>query len=64
MQKVFNITKKQEEDQEKDSNSNNFIIDDFAKSYQIGRHRKKLQMQVARILRNETYIEVRRNDEG
>ncbi len=64
MQKVFNITKKQEEDHEKDFNSNNFIIDDFVKSHQIGRHKKKLQMQGARILRNETYIEVRRNDEG
>jgi len=34
-----------------------------AKSRQMGRHNKKLQMQGARILRNEAYIEVRRNDE-
>jgi hypothetical protein len=29
----------------------------------MGRHSKKLQMQGARILRNEAYIEVRRSDE-
>ena len=39
-------------------------IDDFIKSRQNGRHSKKLQMQGARILRNEAYIIVRRNDEG
>jgi hypothetical protein len=38
-------------------------FDNFVKSRQSGRHRKKLQMQGARILRNEAYIEVRRNDE-
>jgi len=43
--------------------------DDFAKSHRTGRHGKKLQMQGARSLpatgrlRNEAYIEVRRNDE-
>jgi hypothetical protein len=37
-------------------------IDAFAKSYESGRHSKKLQMQGARILRNEAYLEVRRND--
>jgi hypothetical protein len=36
-------------------------FDDFAKSRQSGRH--KLQMQGARILRHEAYIEVRCNDE-
>ena len=36
---------------------------DFVKSRQGGRHSKKLQMQGARVLRNEAYIEVRRNDE-
>jgi hypothetical protein len=38
-------------------------IDDFVKSREDGRHSKKLQMQDARILRNEAYIEVRCNDE-
>ncbi len=38
-------------------------IDDFIKSRQGRRHSKKLQMQGARILRNEAYIEVRCNDE-
>jgi len=37
--------------------------DAFVKSRQNRRHSKKLQMQGARILRNEAYIEVRRNDE-
>jgi hypothetical protein len=40
-----------------------WIIDDFAKSRKTGRHSKKSQMQGARILRNEAYIEVRCNDE-
>ena len=39
-------------------------MDDFVKSGQNRRHRKKLQMQGARILRNEAYIEGRRKDEG
>ena len=30
----------------------------------LGRHRKKLQRQGARILRNEAYWDVRRSDEG
>jgi hypothetical protein len=34
--------------------------DDFVKSRQGRRHSKKIQMQGARILRNEAYIEVRR----
>ena len=38
-------------------------LEDFVKSRQGGRHSKKLQMQGARILRNEAYIEVRCNDE-
>ena len=38
-------------------------LDELVKSHQIGRHSKKLQMQGAQILRNEAYIEVRRNDE-
>jgi hypothetical protein len=38
-------------------------FDELAKSGQGGRHSKKLQMQGARILRSEAYIEVRRNDE-
>ena len=38
-------------------------LDEFVKSRQNRRHSKKLQMQGARILRNEAYIEVRRNDE-
>ena len=37
-------------------------VDDFVKNRESGRHRKKLQMQGARILRNEAYIEVRRSD--
>ncbi len=37
-------------------------VDDFVKSRQDRRHSKKLQMQGARILRNEAYIEVRCND--
>jgi len=37
--------------------------DDSVKSRPNRRHSKKLQMQGARILRNEAYIEVRRNDE-
>jgi hypothetical protein len=37
--------------------------DDFVKSRQGRRHSKKLQMQGARILRDEAYIEVRRKDE-
>jgi hypothetical protein len=37
--------------------------DDLVKSRQSGRHSKKLQMQGARILRNEAYIKVRCNDE-
>ena len=37
-------------------------LDDFVRSRDIGRHSKKLQMQGARILRIEAYIEVRRND--
>jgi hypothetical protein len=37
--------------------------DDFVKSRRDRRHSKKLQMQGARILRNEEYIDVRRNDE-
>jgi hypothetical protein len=40
-----------------------FRIVEFVKSRQSGRHSKKRQMQGARILRNETYIEVRRSDE-
>ena len=36
---------------------------DFVRSRQVRRHSKKLQMQGARILRNEAYIDVRRNDE-
>jgi hypothetical protein len=36
---------------------------DFAKSRRHGRHSKKLQMQGARVLRNEAYIDVRCNDE-
>jgi hypothetical protein len=39
------------------------ILDELVKSRQRGRHSKKLQMQGAQILRNEAYIEVRRNDE-
>jgi hypothetical protein len=38
-------------------------LDDFVKSRQGGRHSKKLQMQGARILRNEAHIEVRCSDE-
>jgi hypothetical protein len=38
-------------------------IDAFVRSHNMGRHSKKLQMQGARILRNEAYIEVRRSDE-
>ena len=38
-------------------------LDEFVKSRQGRRHSEKLQMQGARILRNEAYIEVRRNDE-
>jgi hypothetical protein len=34
------------------------------KIHQLGRHSKKRQMQGARVLRNEAYMEVRRNDEG
>jgi hypothetical protein len=30
----------------------------------MGRHSKMFQLQGAQILRNEAYIEVRRNDEG
>jgi hypothetical protein len=37
--------------------------DGLVKSRQGGWHNKKLQMQGARILRNEAYIEVRCNDE-
>jgi hypothetical protein len=36
---------------------------EFVKGRRRGRHSKKLQMQGARILRSEAYIEVRRNDE-
>jgi hypothetical protein len=39
------------------------IPDEFARSRQEGRHSRKLQMQGARILRNEAYMEVRRSDE-
>jgi len=39
------------------------LLDDFVKSRQSRRHSKKLQMQGARILRNEAYMEVRCNDE-
>jgi hypothetical protein len=38
-------------------------LDELVKSHQRGRHSKKLQMQGTRTLRNEAYIEVRRNDE-
>jgi len=38
-------------------------IDGLVKSHQRRRHSKKLQIQGARILRNEAYIEVRCNDE-
>jgi hypothetical protein len=41
----------------------NLKTNDFVKSRQGRRHSKKLQMQGARILRNEAYIEVRCNDE-
>ena len=41
----------------------NFLEDEFAKSHQV-EAQKKLQMQGAQILRNEAYIDVRRNDEG
>jgi len=37
-------------------------LDGLVKSRQLGRHSKKLQMQGARILRNEAYTEVRRSD--
>jgi hypothetical protein len=33
-----------------------------SKKSEIRRHSKKLQMQGARIFRNETYLPVRRND--
>ena len=38
-------------------------FDGFVKSHQRRRHSKKLQIQGARILRNEAYIEVRCKDE-
>jgi hypothetical protein len=39
------------------------MIDDLVESPQTGWHSRKLQMQGARILRNEAYKEARRNDE-
>jgi len=45
------------------STPNDSNLDDFVRSRQTARHSKKLQMQGARILRNEAYIEVRCNDE-
>jgi hypothetical protein len=38
-------------------------IDDFVRSREGGRHTKTLQMQGARILRNEAYMKVRCSDE-